>query len=232
MVPFFMLIRMFAANRLRYPTVALFSLAMTAPLGCVKQSTYDAVQADIADARTTATGTQQEAAQLNAQIARLQEVNRLQEGLMAESQEALKKEQEDDQQWQAQARAHMDSLVARLNTLQQQRRWLERETENAVSTQQELEAKVAAYKSDLDGRPFMPESAVAPAARDASSTMTPSTATTAAPPVPPQITSPSPEPPKATPPPPTPRPQPVPQDESWFSTIKAWLGSVWRSIFS
>jgi cell division protein FtsB len=227
-----MLGRLRETHSFSHPSLLVLSLSVLWSIGCVKQSTYDAVQADIADARTTVASTQQDVAQLNAQIARLQEVNKLQEGLMTESQEALKKEQEADTHWQAQARAHMDSLVARLNALQQQRRWLERETENAVSTQQELEAKVAAYKSDLDGRPFMPESAVAPATRDASSTMTPSTATTAAAPISPQIASPSPEPPKTTSPPPAPRPQPVPQDESWFSTIKGWLGSVWRSIFS
>ncbi len=220
-----------ASSRLRSPAFAVLGLIMASTLGCVKQSTYDAVQAEVTEARTTVASTQQEITQLTAQLTRLHEVSRLEEGLMNESVEALKKEQETDIQWQTQARERMDSLVARLNALQQQRRWLDRETENAVSTQQELEAKVAALKSDLDGRAFMPESAVAPATRDASSTMTTPTATSSAPAVSPQTITPSPEPPKATPPP-TPRPHPIPQDESWFSTIKGWLGSVWRSIFS
>ena len=205
---------------------------MVSTLGCVKQSTYDAVEAEVTEARTTVAGTQQEITQLTAQVTRLHEVNRLEEGLMTESLEALKKEQETDMQWQAQARERIDSLAARLNALQQQRRWLDRETEHAVSAQLELEARVAAFKSDLDGRPFMPESVVAPATHDASSTMTPPTATSSAPSISPQTIPPSPEPPQATPPSPTPRPHPTPKDESWFSTIKGWLGSVWRSIFS
>ncbi len=221
-----------ASSRLRSPAVIFLCLATVSTTGCVKQSTYDSVQAEIADARAVVASTKQDITQLAAQVNKLQDVNRLQEGLMSEALEALKKEQEAEALWQKQARGRIDSLVARLNALQQQRRWLERETESAVVAQRELDAKIAGLTSELDGRAAAPEPVVTPSTQDSSPTMTPSAATASIPPTPPQTILPPPEPPKTTPPPAVPTQKPVPQDESWFSTIKGWLGSVWRSIFS
>lgn len=189
------------------------------------------MQAELVDIRTALDSAKQDVAQLTPQIDRLKEVNQLQENLKAESIEALRKTQEEDTIWQKHNREQVESLTARLNALQQQRRWLERETGNAVSLQKELEVKVAALKSDLDGRAVQPESVVAPAPRDVAPSTTPpaATATTPAPPVQPAAI----EPPKTTSPPARPPVQaPPPEEESFFAVIKGWLRSIWQSIFS
>lgn len=223
---------MMIPNSVRSSLFLLLSLATASTFGCVKKSTYEAAQAELADIRTALDGAKQDVAQLTPQIDRLKEVNQLQEQLKTESIEALRKAQEEETIWQKHNRERAEALTARLNALQQQRRWLEREAGSAVSLQKELKSKVAALKSELVGWAVKPQPVVAPTLRDAAPSTTPPPATTAtgpAPPPPPATI----EPPKPTPPPARPPVQAPPsEEESIFAAITGWLRSIWQSIFS
>jgi hypothetical protein len=148
--------------------------------------------------------------------------------------EALQKEKDAEAQWQKWIRGRTDTLVAKLNAMQNQQRWLARATEQAVKEQETLEALVAKYKGQLQDSVVSPEPVIAPAPRDTVPTASQPPDSTAPAHSPPPAVSPAPAPPQPeslTEPAPQ-KPTPEPQDESWFSTIKGWLGSIWRMIFS
>jgi hypothetical protein len=217
----------------RIPTI-LFCIALASLTACVKESTYQAVQMETAELRSTLTATKDDVNQLKAQAARLQEVKQEQEHTMIELLEALQKEKDAEALWQKKIREKTNALVARLNATQSQQRWLARETERAVKEQETLEALVAKYKGQLQDSVLPPEPVISPAPRDMGPTASQLTdATLPAPSLPPAVT-PAPPPPQPEPVP-TPghqKPTSEPQDESWFSTVKGWLGSIWRMIFS
>jgi len=202
--------------------------------GCVQESRYQAVQMEIVEHRNALTTTKDEVNQLTAQAARLQEVKQEQEHNAMEVLEALQKEKDAEALWQKQIRERTDALVARLNVLQGQHRWLARETERAVKEQEALEAMVAKYKGQLQDSALSPEPIISPEPRDVGPTASQPTAITPPLPVSPPTVSPAPPPPQPEPVPSPTRQKPVPepQDESWFSTFKGWLGSLWRMIFS
>lgn len=212
----------------------LFCVVYAAITGCVKESTYQAVQMEIAEVRSTLTRTKDDVNQLTVQAARLQEVKREQEHTVTDLLEALQKEKDAEALWQKQARERTDALVARLNAIQNQQRWLARETEHAVKEQGTLEALVAKYKGQLQDSLVSPEPIVSPAPQDLDPAASQPTASTPPLPAPPPAVSPA--PPRTEPEPFTQptrsKPNPAPQDESWFSTVKGWLGSIWRMIFS
>jgi hypothetical protein len=201
---------------------------------CVKESTYQAVQMEIAEHRSALTAAKEDVNQLTAQAARLKEVNQDQERNVIELLEALQKEKDAETRWQKQVREKTDALVARLNVMQNQQRWLARETEHAVKEQATLEELVAKYKGQLQNSVLSPEPVIAPAPRDVGPTVSQPTAITPPIPTPPPAVSPAPPPPQPEPPPLPIRqkPTPEPEDEGWFSTFKGWLGSIWRMIFS
>ncbi len=189
---------------------------------------------DITEVRSTLTSTKDDVNQLTAQVARLQEVKREQEHTVAELLEALQKEKDAEALWQKQARERTDALVARLNVIQNQQRWLARETEHAVKEQGTLEALVAKYKGQLQDSVVFPEPVVSPGPRDLNPAASQPTASTPPLPAPPPAVFPAPPPPEPEPvtQPTRSGPNPEPHDESWFSTVKGWLGSIWRMIFS
>lgn len=214
--------------------IILCGAGLIAMTGCVQESTYRAVQMETAEHRSALTTTRDEVNQLTAQAARLQEVKLEQEHNAMELLEALQKEKDAEALWQKQIRERTDVLVARLNVLQSQHRWLARETERAVKEQETLEAMVAKYKGQLQDSVLPPEPVISPIPRDLGPTASQPTAITPPIPVSPQAVSPAPPPPQPEPVPAPTRQKPVPepQDESWFSTFKGWLGSLWRMIFS
>jgi hypothetical protein len=201
---------------------------------CVKESTYQAVQMEIAEHRSALMAAKDDVNQLTAEAARLKEVNQDQERNVIELLEALQKEKDAETLWQKQVRQKTDALVARLNVMQSQQRWLARETEHAVKEQATLEELVAKYKGQLQNSVLSPEPVISPTARDIGPTVSQPAATTPPVPTPPPAVSPAPAPPQPEPAPPPVRqtPTPEPQDEGWFSTFKGWLGSLWKMIFS
>jgi hypothetical protein len=201
---------------------------------CVKESTYQAVQMEIAEHRSALMAAKDDVNQLTAEAARLKEVNQDQERNVIELLEALQKEKDAETLWQKQVRQKTDALVARLNVMQSQQRWLARETEHAVKEQATLEELVAKYKGQLQNSVLSPEPVISPTARDIGPTVSEPAAITPPVPTPPPAVSPAPAPPQPEPAPPPVRqtPTPEPQDEGWFSTFKGWLGSLWKMIFS
>ena len=214
--------------------IFLCGAALTSMTACVKESTYQAVQMEIAEQRSALTATKDDVSQLTAQAARLQELRQEQEHNVIELVEALQKEKDAEALWQKQVREKTDALVARLNAMQSQQRWLARETERVVKEQETLEALVAKYKGQLQDSVLSPEPVISPAPRDMAPTVSQPTALTPPIPTPPPAVSPAPPPPQPEPvPPPTrQKPAPEPPEDSWFSTFKGWLGSLWKMIFS
>ena len=214
--------------------IILCGAALTSMTACVKESTYQAVQMEIAEHRSALTATKDDVNQLTAQAARLQEVKQEQEHNVIELVEALQKEKDAEALWQKQVREKTDALVARLNAMQSQQRWLARETERVVKEQETLEALVAKYKGQLQDSVLSPEPVISPAPRDMASPASQPPALTPSTPTPPPAVSPVPPPPQPEPvlPPSRQNPTPEPQDDSWFSTVKGWLGSIWKMIFS
>lgn len=214
----------------------LCGAAIPSMTACVKQSTYEAVQMEIAENRRALISTKDELSQMTAQAARLQEVKQEQEHNVVELLEALQKEKDAEALWQKQVREKTDALVARLNALQSQQRWMTRETDRIVKEQKTLEALVAKYKDQLQDSVPSPEPAVSPPPQDMAPTSVQPTAISPPTPAPPPAASPAPPAPQPPPQPaPTPtrqNPEPEPLDDSWFSTVKEWLGSLWRMIFS
>jgi small-conductance mechanosensitive channel len=234
MIPLSMSSRLSQAHACKRMQIVLCCVALPAISGCVKESTYQAVQMETAEIRRTLTATKDDVNQLTAQAARLQAVNQEQEHNVMQLVEALQKEKDVEAQWQRWIRGRTDTLVAKLNAMQNQQRWLTRATEQAVKEQETLEALVAKYKGQLQDSVAPPEPVVAPLPRDMVPTASqPPDSTAAVSPPPPAISpAPAPSQPESVTQPAPQKPTPEPQDESWFSTIKGWLGSIWQMIFS
>lgn len=215
-------------------SVVLCCVSLTSTTACVKKSTYQAVQMEIAEHRRALTAAKDDVNQLTAEAARLQEVNQDQERNAIALLEALQKEKDAEALWQKQVRQKTDALVVRLNVMQNQQRWMARETEHAVKEQATLEELVAKYKGQLQNSVLSPEPVVSPAPRDIGPTVSEPAAITPPVPTPPPAVSSVPPPPQPDPAlaPVRQNPTPEPQDDSWFSTFKGWLGSLWRMIFS
>jgi hypothetical protein len=213
--------------------IILFCVALASFTACVKESTYQAVQMETAELRSTLTVTKDDVNQLTAQAARLQAVKQEQEHTVIELLEALQKEKDAAALWQKRVREKTDALIARLNAMQSQQRWLAHATEQAVKEQETLEALVAKYKGQLQDSVISPEPVVTPAPRDMSPTASkPTDASLPAPTLPPAVSPAPPPQPELVPRPTRQKPSSEPHDESWFSTVKGWLGSLWRMIFS
>jgi myosin heavy subunit len=217
----------------RTPLVVSF-VVLTAMTACVEESTYQAVQTEIAEVRRQLAVTKDEVSQLTSQVARLQQTKQEQEHNVIELLEALQKEKDAEVLWQKKVREKTDALVARLNAMQNQQRWLARETKLAVNEQATLEELVAKYKGQLQDSAMSPEPVISPAPRDMDQTVSQPTSITPPTPTPPPAVSPAlpPPQPESVPQPARQKPTPEPQDDSWFSTFKGWLGSLWRMIFS
>jgi len=213
--------------------IILCCIGLVTITACVQESTYQAVQTEIADLRNQLTATKDEVSQLTAQSARLQQVKQEQESNVIELLQALEKEKDAEALWQKKVRERTDALVARLNAMQRQQRWLARETEHAVQEQATLEALVARYKGQLQDTVMSPEPVISPVPRDTNVTASQPTAITPSVPTPPPAVLPASPPPQPEPVPQLerPKPTPEPQDESWFSSLKGWLKSLWRMIF-
>jgi hypothetical protein len=215
-------------------SAVLCCVSLTSITACVKESTYQAVQMEIAEHRRALTAAKDDVNQLTAEAARLQEVKQDQERTVIGLLEALQKEKDAEALWQKQVRQKTDALVARLNVMQNQQRWMVRETEHAVKEQATLEELVAKYKGQLQNSVLSPEPVISPTARDIGPTVSEPAAITPPVPTPPPAVSSVPPPPQPDPAsaPVRQNPTPEPQDDSWFSTFKGWLGSLWRMIFS
>jgi SepF-like predicted cell division protein (DUF552 family) len=235
-----MMIRMSMSSRLSqchaYQRIQIvpFCVSLLSITACVQESTYQAVQMEIAEVRRTLTREKDDVNLLKAQAARLQEVKQEQEHNLMQLVEALQKEKDSEAQWQKWIRGRTNTLVAKLNAMQNQQRWLARATEQAVKEQETLEGQVAKYKGELQDLVVSPEPVVSPVPRDMDLTASQPSAST--PPVPAPPPAVSPVPPSSQPEPEIQparqKPIPEPEDESWFSTVKGWLGSIWRMIFS
>jgi len=221
-------------HALQWLPIILCCIGLVTLTACVQERTYQAVQTEIADLRNQLTATKDEMSQLTAQAASLQQVNQEQERTVIDLLQAIEKEKDAETLWQKKIQERTDALVARLNAMEGQQRWLTRETEHVVKEQATLEALVARYKGQLQDTVMSPEPVISPVPRDTNVTASQPTAITPSVPTPPPAVLPASPPPQPEPVPQLdrPKPTPEPQDESWFSTLRGWLRSLWRTIFS
>src|SRR5262249_12426092 len=179
--------------------IILCCIGLVTITACVQESTYQAVQTEIADLRSQLAATKDEMSQLTAQAARLQQVKQEQERNVIELLEALEKEKDAEALWQKKIQERTDALVARLNAMEGQQRWLTRETEHVVKEQATLEALVARYKGQLQDTVMSPEPVISPVPRDTNLSAGHPTAITPSVPAPPPPDLPAPPPPQPDP---------------------------------
>lgn len=233
-------IRLFSTMPVRLPvfplgarcSTTLLCLLFIPALGCVAESTYQAVQTDIEESRASLAAMKTELSQLTFEAEKLQELNQQQNEVLADRLARLKVEQDEEAAWHKQIVDRTDALTRKLNALQSQRRWMTRGIEEAIAQQGELERLVADYKSKLEDTRVLPESVITTMSRpsdQASGGNEPSLSGPASS-VPPSTIAPS--TPSSPPPDPTPVRPTKPKEESWLSSLKGWLGSIWSRIFS
>jgi hypothetical protein len=216
-------------------TVGMLCLAALTTGACVTQSTYDTAVADLAATKAELDSTKTQSQGLIEQVNEFQQhkINLARQmedasSALQQAKQEMETEHTASQERLSKLNGMISQLIARQNSLRQS---LQRAQEEQVS----LQASVDKFQSG-PSKPLFPP----PIARS-----TEPAETVIAPPIPgpvplepvpkPTVTPPS---PSAGPTPSTPKPQPVqkktsePTEEGWLSTIKGWVVSLWRSIFS
>lgn len=217
--------------------------------GCVEESRYQAVTAEVEQVRADVERMQAEAKALERQVASLRALNHQEEGPLTELLTELRKENDAATRMQQEYEDRVATLQAKANTLLSQNRTLMREMREAKKQETSLLALVTRYEKELQlsesglenvtAPPVpMPDPSISPAAAPQSPPATPPPPETLA-----SASAPQPQPPPQTqtlapaqtaPPPPPPQQQPAmgESDESWWSTIKDWLSTAWDWFFS
>ena len=223
--------------------------AFLAVTGCVEESRYQAVTAEVEQVKADVERMQAEAKALERQVASLRALNHQEEGPLTELLTELRKENDAATRVQQQYEDRVATLQAKANTLLSQNRTLMREMREAKKQETSLLALVTRYEKELQlsesglenvtAPPVpMPDPSISPGAAPQSSPATPPPQETLAsvpapqPQPPPQTQTPAPA--QTAPPAPAPQQQPTTgeSDESWWSTIKDWLSTAWDWFFS
>ncbi len=237
-----------SSTRLSVSTWVVWT-ALLAITGCVEESKYQAVTAEVEQVKADVERMQAEAKALEQQVAPLRALNEQEDRTLTELLTALRKKNDAATRRQQEYEDRLATLQAKANTLLSQNRTLMREMREAKKQETSLLALVTRYEKELQlsesglenvtALPVpMPDPSISPGAAPQSSPATP----------PPQETLASvPAPQPQTPPqtqtlapaqtaPPSPPPQQLPatgeSDESWWSTIMDWLSTAWNWFFS
>lgn len=230
-------------------TTWLVWTALLAVTGCVEESRYQAVTAEVEQLKTDVERMEAEVKVLDRQMTSLRALNHEEEATLADVQNRLRKEQDTDTRTSQEYEERLATLQTRADTLLNQNRTLQREMRQAKKQEASLQALVTKYEKELNSPEPGFENATSSLVPQPDLSTGPGTATQSSrttPPPPDTLASapaPQPQPPPQTqtpapaqtaPPAPVPQPQPPTgeSNESWWSTIKDWLSTVWNWLFS
>ena len=230
-------------------TTWLVWTALLAVTGCVEESRYQAVTAEAEQLKTDVERMQAQVKVLDRQMTSLRALNHEEEATLAELQNQLRKEQDTDTRTSQEYEERLATLQAKANTLLSQNRTLLREMREAKKQEASLQTLVTRYEAELNSPEPVLENVTTPLVPQPDLRTGPGSATQSSPATPPppetlaSVPAPQPQPPPQTQPPapaqtapPAPAPQPQPptgeSSESWWSTIKDWLSTVWSWLFS
>jgi outer membrane murein-binding lipoprotein Lpp len=223
--------------------------AFLAVTGCVEESRYQAVTAEVEQVKADVERMQAEAKALEQQVALLRALNHQEEAPLTELLTELQNKNDAATRRQQEYEDRVAALQAKANTLLSQNRTLMREMREAKKQETSLLALVTRYEKELQlsesalenvtAPPLLipdPSSSPGPATQPPQATSPPQETLASAPapqPQPPPQTQ-TPAPAQTAPPPPPPQQQPAmgESDESWWSTIMDWLSTAWNWFFS
>lgn len=222
-------------------TVGMLCLAALTTSACVTQSTYDAAVADLAATKAELDSTKTQSQGL------IEEVNEFQQhkiNLARQMEDASSALQQAKQEMETEHTASQErlsklngmigQLIARQTSLRQA---LQRAQEERVSLQASVE-KYQSGHSGVDGPAAVLFPPPIPRSNEPAETVLAPPAPAPVPQEPVPRSTVTPPAPSTGPTASTPKPQPVqkqtsePIEEGWLSTIKGWVVSLWRSIFS
>lgn len=215
--------------------------ALLAVTGCVEESRYQAVTAEVEQLKADVERMQAEVKVLDRQMTSLRALNHEEEATLAELQNQLRKEQDADTHTSQEYEERLATLQAKADTLLSQNRTLLREMREAKKQEASLQALVTRYEKELNSPESGLENVTIPLVPQPDLSTGPGTATQSSPAMPPPAetlaSAPAPQPPPPpqtqtsapaqTAPPPTGE-----SNESWWSTIKDWLSTIWSWFFS
>lgn len=230
-------------------TTWLVWTALLAVTGCVEESRYQAVTAEVEQLKTDVERMQAEVKVLDRQMTSLRALNHEEEATLAELQNQLRKEEDTDTRTSQEYEERLATLQAKADTLLSQNRTLLREMREAKKQEASLQALVTGYEKELNSPEPGLENVTNRLVPQSDLSTGPGTATQSSPATPPppetlaSAPTPQPQPPPQTqtparaqtaPPAPAPQPQPPTGEssESWWSTIKDWLSTIWSWFFS
>jgi len=223
-------------------------IALLAITGCVEESRYQAVTAEVEQVKVDVERMQAEAKALEQQVALLRALNHQEEAPLTELLTELQNKNDAATRRQQEYEDRVAALQAKANTLLSQNRTLMREMREAKKQETSLLALVTRYEKELQLSESGLENVTAPLVPMPDPSISRGTAPQPSPATPPQETLASAPAPQLQPPPQTQPPAPgrtappprAPQqqpatgesDESWWSTIKDWLTTAWDWFFS
>ena len=230
-------------------TTWLVWTALLAVTGCVEESRYQAVTAEVEQLKADVERMQAEVKALDRQMTSLRALNHEEEGTLAELQNQLRKEQDTETRTSQEYEERLVTLQAKADTLLSRNRTLLREMREAKKQEASLQALLTKYEKELNSPEPGLENVTIPLVPQPDLSTGPETAAKSFPatPLPPETlasaAAPQPQPPPQThtpapartaPPAPTPQPQPPTGEssESWWATIKDWLSTIWSWLFS
>jgi hypothetical protein len=213
----------------------ILCLATLTIVACVKQSTYDAAVTDFAATKVELDRIKAQSQGLIEQVSEFQQRKINLERQMEADSSALQQAKQEMETEHAVSEERLSKLSSMIGQLVARQNSLRQALQRAQEEQVSLQASVDRYQSGPSEPLFPP-----PIARSSQPAET-----VIAPPTPgPVPQEPAPKP-TMTPPAPstgptasTTKPQPVqkqtsePTEGGWLSTIKGWVVSIWRSIFS
>lgn len=225
-------------------TVILFCLAALMASGCVRKSTYDEALADKEGAKAELQSIKAEQQRLSEQVKVMepltQEATKEAEAAAA----ALQRAKDDAEAERKIGEERLARLTRAINQLTAQQHSLKEALQREKAERPALQVTVDKYRAKLDDTegfrtPTIPPSATQfpgsmgiPPAPPSSSPADLVPAPTAAAPPAPAVASPAPSTSQPTSRQPVSRQAAEPVDEGFFSALKGWLVSLWRSVFS
>jgi hypothetical protein len=222
-------------------TVGFLCVATLAAGGCVTRSTYDGAVADLEATKVELDSTRVQVRVLTEEVSELQQrkldFSRQMEAVSSELQRATQQMKAEHAALQARL-SKLNRIISQLIAQQSRLRYA---LKRAYEEQPMLESIVEKYKSKLsatDGSSAPPSSLpIEGANQQAETALAPSgqVATRTDPALKPTVTTPT---TSADPTAVNPKPSPVNKqpsesvEDDWFSLLKGWIISLWRSIFS
>ncbi|HET8579984.1 MAG TPA: hypothetical protein VFL31_03220, partial [Nitrospiraceae bacterium] len=122
---------------------------LLAVTGCVEESRYQAVTAEVEQLKADGERMQDEVKGLEQQLASLRALNRQDEGTLTELEDEVRKKQDAYTLMQQRYEDRLTSLQAKVSTLLSQNRTLMREMKEAKRQESSLQALVTQYEKEL-----------------------------------------------------------------------------------